>query len=65
MKADFKKETCSKPQVNLKTVLEDAFDKLKGFTEKITQDNNSKKYNDISTYKKADNEEIRMRGEDL
>ena len=38
MKADFKKETCSKPQVNLKTVLEDAFDKLKGFTEKITQD---------------------------
>ena len=39
MKADFKKETCSKPQINLKTVLEDAFDKLKGFTEKITQDN--------------------------
>ena len=39
MKADFKKETCSKPQINLKTVLEDAFDKLKGFTEKISQDN--------------------------
>ena len=40
MKADFKKETCSKPQINLNlSVLEDAFDKLKGFTEKITQDN--------------------------
>ena len=39
MKADFKKETCSKPQINLNlSVLEDAFDKLKGFTEKITQD---------------------------
>ena len=51
MKADFKKETCSKPQVNLKTVLEDAFDKLKGFTEKITQDNNSKK--NITIYQRT------------
>ena len=43
---------------------ENASDKLKGFTEKITQDNNSKKHNK-SAYKKADNEEIRMRGNDL
>ena len=44
---------------------DDASDKLKGFTEKISQENSSKKYNNISTYKKADNEEIRMRGKDL
>ena len=44
---------------------EDAFGKLKGLIEKITQDNNSKKYNNMSTYKKADNEEINMRGKDL
>ena len=44
---------------------EDAFGKLKGLIEKITQDNNSKKYNNISTYKKADNEEINKRGKDL
>ena len=44
---------------------DDASDKLKGFTEKITQENSSKKYNNISTYKKADIEEIRMRGKDL
>ena len=44
---------------------DDAFDKLKDFTERITQDNNSKKCNHISTYKKADNEEIRVRGKDV
>ena len=44
---------------------EDAFDKLKGFTERITQDNYSKKCNHISTYKKADNEEIRVRRKDV
>ena len=44
---------------------DDAFDKLKGFAENITQDNNSKKYNNISMYKKADNGEIRKRGKDL
>ena len=47
------------------TEREDPSYKLKGFTEKITQDNDSKKYNNISQYKKADNEEIRMRGKDL
>ena len=44
---------------------EDASDKLKGFTENITRNNNIKKHSNKSTYKKADNEEIRMRGKDL
>ena len=38
---------------------------IKGLYGKDHSRNNSKKYNDISTYKKADNEEIRMRGKDL
>ena len=41
---------------------EDASYKLKWFTEKIIEDNNIRKYNNISTYKKADNKEIRIRG---
>ena len=43
---------------------EDASCKLKCFTEKIIQNNNSKRYN-ISLYKKVDNEEIKIRGKDL
>ena len=44
---------------------EDASYKLKWFTEKIIEDNNSRKYNNISTYKKADNKEIRIRRKDI
>lgn len=44
---------------------EDTSYKLKRFTEKIIEDNNSRKYNNISTYKKADNKEIRIRGKDI
>ena len=44
---------------------EDASCKLKDFTEKVIQDNNSIKYNNMSLCKKADNKVIRIRGKDL
>ena len=50
-------------QMQSETGREDASYKLKGFTEKVIQDN-SIKYN-MSLCKKADKEVIRIRGKDL
>ena len=61
----FPQENMFKTIDKSKTVSEDTSYKLKRFTEKIIEDNNSRKYNNISTYKKADNKEIRIRGKDI
>ena len=61
----FPQENTFKTIDKSKTGPEDTSYKLKRFTEKIIEDNNSRKYNNISTYKKADNKEIRIRGKDI
>ena len=61
----FPQENMFKTIDKSKTGPEDTSYKLKRFTEKIIEDNNSRKYNNISTYKKADNKEIRIRGKDI
>ena len=61
----FPQENMFKTIDRSKTGPEDTSYKLKRFTEKIIEDNNSRKYNNISTYKKADNKEIRIRGKDI
>ena len=61
----FPQENMFKTIDKSKTRPEDTSYKLKRFTEKIIEDNNSRKYNNISTYKKADNKEIRIRGKDI
>ena len=62
VKEDFNKERYSKTIDKSETQREDASDKFKDFIEKITQDSNSRKHSNISKYKNAENEEIRMRG---
>ena len=61
----FPQENMFKTIDKSKTGPEDTSYKLKRFTEKIIEDNNSRKYNNISTYKKADNKEIRIRAKDI
>ena len=61
----FPQENMFKTIDKSKTGPEDTSYKLKRFTEKIIEDNNSRKCNNISTYKKADNKEIRIRGKDI
>ena len=61
----FPQENMFKTIDKSKTGPEDTSYKLKRFTEKIIEDNNSRKYNNISTYKKVDNKEIRIRGKDI
>ena len=61
----FPQENTFKTIDKSKTGPEDTSYKLKRFTEKIIEDNNSRKYNNISTYKKANNKEIRIRGKDI